>query len=676
MFLSLCLLAAGLHYGRRWFDRGRTDEPETTALAVPSPAKEAALARQEVETQFDLALVCVGLATVARLFLPQLRLLSGAVVLAASVPTMRRARELLAERRVGAEVLDTVVLFTTVAARHYLFSALVLLLDAGSRKLRVLTERTVRDDLADALDQSAARTVWVLRGDAELAVPLASLQVGDIAVVDAGQLVPADGTVVAGLALVDQHTLTGASRPVERGVGERVLATTVVASGRLHVRVETTGAATVAAEIAGVLGRNAAFLDGLAIHDQQVADAMALPTLALGAVAYPLVGPQGSVALLNSSFLDNMRLFTPLTVLGCLRQASAAGALIKDGRSLPALSAVDTVVFDKTGTLTLDRLRVRRVDPVPGVDPDDVVRFAAAAERHQSHPLARAIVDEACRRGLAVDHADAAELELGYGLTARLGERTIRVGSRRFMAAHDVLLPADDLADDGHLRVASRVYVASGTALLGVLELEPTLRPDVAALLADLRARGLATHLVSGDHPTPTRELAESLAFEQWSAEALPADKARLVADLQAAGRTVCFVGDGFNDCLALDQARVSVSLHAASPAARDRAQILLDDLAALPVLFDAAAELHRTRRALELTLGLPATVGVVGVFLAGFRVSAITALYSASMTASFVVALGPLHGALLPGRPAPADAPPRAPDVPDSLDVTELSAA
>lgn len=674
MFLHLCLLAAGLHYGRRLIARGRSTSEET-AIAAPAPsqAEAAALVRQEIKAQFDLSLVCMGLATVSRLLLPQLRLLSGAVVLAAGAPIMRRAREqLLDERRVGAEVLDTVCMLTTVAGRHYVSSAFMFFLHAGGRQLRVMTERDVHDSLVDAFGHQTELIVWVRRGEVELGVPLASLQVGDIAVVDAGSLVPADGVVVDGLALVDQHALTGASQPVERGVGERVFAATVVTSGRIHVRVETTGEATVAAEIAGLLGRTAALTDALEADDLRLADALALPTLALATLAYPLVGPQGSVALLNANFLDSMHVFTPLSMLAHLRRAADAGMLIKDGRSLQTLPAVDTVVFDKTGTLTLGQLRVRRVDPAPGVAADDLVRLAAAAEQRQAHPIARAIVDEARRRDLLVAAADSAELELGYGLTARVGRRTIRVGSRRFMANHRVAVPEDPgRPDDDHLRIASRVYVAAGRTLLGALELEPTLRPDVERLVADLRARGLALYLVSGDHPTPTRELAETLGLDRWFAEVLPADKARLVADLQASGRTVCFVGDGLNDCLALERAAVSVSLHGASAPARDSAQIVLDDVAALPALFDAGAELRQTLRELMLSLGVPSAVAVAGVFLAGFRVPAITSLYSVSMLAGLAVATPSRQHRGRADLPAPEPAPD-----PTIIDISELSAA
>lgn len=680
MFLQLCLLAAGFHFGRRRMARAQAQEPtvDETALAVPAaPAPDQATVRmrEEVQAEFDLSLVCMGLATVSMRMLPQLRLLSGAMALAAGVPTMQRARErLVDERHIGADALDSLCILTSVAGGYYGFAAFLSVLSAGGRKLRILTEHSVHDSPVESFDHRADYTVWVRRGDAEFGVPLGSLQSGDVAVVEVGGLVPADGVVVDGAALVDDRALTGASQPTARGVGDRVLAASIVVSGRLHIRIEATGRATVAAEIAGQLRRTTAFTDALEADGERLADAIALPTLALAAFAYPLVGPQGSAALLNTNFLGDMQVFTPLSALGFLRRAARDGVRIKDGRTLQRLLAVDTVVFDKTGTLTLGQLRVRSVDPAPGVDADDIVRLAAAAELGQSHPIARAIVDEARRRAIDVAAADDVALELGHGLTARVDARTIRVGSRRFMTSHGVHLPGAAVrADDDHLHIASHVYVAADTDLLGVLALEPTLHSAVEPVLRDLHARGIAVYLVSGDHAAPTRELAEELALDRWSAEVLPADKARLVAALQAAGRTVCFVGDGLNDCLALDRAAVSVTLHDASPPARHRAQVILDDLAALPALFDTAAEFHRNLHAVACTLGVSAAVSV-GVFLTSFRVSAITALYGASMVASLGVVGWPHLGSLAPARPPlPVDEPP---PNPDTLHITELTAA
>lgn len=684
MFLQICLLAAGLHYGRRLL-ADRTSSRELTppkgdadhraqAVAVASEgiAREDDRARARVDEQLSLSLACIGVTTATSFMAPQIRALGGVLVMFAGIPILQRAKQrLFEERRVGAELLDTAGLATAIATRNYVSSSIVFFLYAGGQKLRQMTERAVQDSISDAFGRRTD-LVWVQRDGVEQSIPLASLQAGDVAVVDAGAPIPADGIIVDGGGLVDQHVLTGESQPLERGVGDLVFAATVVCSGRLHIRVQTTGQATVAAEIAGMMARTASYTSTLEAEGQRIADRLALPTLALGGLAYPLVGPSGSVALLQSSFLDNMRLFIPLSMLNYLRQASERGVLIKDGRSFQVLPHVDTVVFDKTGTLTLDELRVSRVLPTAGVDGDHLLRMAAAAEHRQTHPIARAILDAARIRHLEVPSVDETAIELGYGLTARLGRQALRIGSRRYMIAQGIDVdgvPALD--DDGRFRMSSRVYVALGPTLLGRLELEPTVHPEVARVLGALRARGIELYLVSGDQDAPTRALAHALGIEQHRAGVLPAGKAALIDELQAQGRTVCFVGDGINDCLALTRAAVSVTMAAASAPAVHAAQVVLDDLAQLPQLFDTADEFRRNVDRIALSLGIPSVVGIGGVLLAGFGVPAMTALYSASMVTGLSIAMWP-HRNRSAGLRA-ADPPPGRPEDVDAIDITHL---
>lgn len=646
MFAQVCLVILGVRYGRKLLREALEAPPPT-----PKPAEERAAAeeravaeREEILRQFDLSLVCMGLTSVATLFAPQLRALSGVAVLYSGLPIMRRAREMLIdERRVGAEVLDTAGMLSTLSTHHVVSSAFMFFLYAGSRRLRLLTEAVMQEGMVTAFERHA-EFAWVERGGVEVHVPIAALQIGEIVVVDAGGVIPIDGVVVRGFALVDQRALTGEAQPLERGAGDRVFAATIVCSGRLHVRVETTGRATVAAELADMLARTADFTEHLESQGQRIADRMALPTLTLSAMALPAVGPAGAAALMSSSFLDSMRLFIPLSMLRYLRDATEAGALIRDGRSLSALARVDTIVFDKTGTLTLDRLSVGRIWPCEGRSEDEVVRLAAAAERRQSHPIARAIVDAAERRGLDVPAVGEGALELGFGVSVVHEGRPIRVGSRRFMASQGVELrsaPGDGEGERG-LKVCSRVYVAHGEALVGVLEVEPTVHPKAAEIVERLRARGLALHLVSGDHEAPTQALARSLGLDHFVAAALPADKARIVADLASQGRRVCFVGDGINDCLALARAEVSVSLVGSAPSAVDSAQVVLPDLASLTWLFELADRHRRDVARLGLALGVPSALGIAGVLLARFGVPAMTALYGASVAAGVAVTMWP----------------------------------
>jgi Cu2+-exporting ATPase len=269
--------------------------------------------------------------------------------------------------------------------------------------------------------------------------------------------------------------------------------------------------------------------------------------------------------------------------------------------SLELLKDVDTVVFDKTGTLTLDQPHVAGIHTCNGADADTVLMYAAAAEHRQAHPIALAILEEAATRGIVLPEVDRSKYDLGYGLSVRLGDRLIRVGSGRFMALEEVTLPSTirALAETAGAQGHSLVMVAVDDELVGALELQPTLRPEVKEVVDELRARGLDIVIISGDHDAPTRKMAESLGIPRYFADTLPDEKASLVAQLQSEGRSVCFVGDGINDSISLKMANVSVSLRGASTAAVDTAQIVLmgDGLRHLPFVFQLSDEFDSNMR-------------------------------------------------------------------------------
>lgn len=651
MFFQLCALTAAIHYGRKLL-RHLQEEDAPAESTPPVPADPGAAEEAAVDEQLSLALVSAGLTGAATLVAPPLRVLGGAAVMYGSLPIVAKAESLVVdEQRIGAEVLDTIGLVTMLVTRHFLSSSFFFLVYAGARKLQLKTQREAQASMIDAFSRRSER-VWLWKDGTEVSVALESLREGDVVVVDAGSPIPVDGIVTQGHGVVDQHILTGESQPLEKAAGDGVFASTLVVSGRLLVEVRTTGQATVAAEIAETLHRTADASSALEARGQAIADALALPTLALGALSQPVVGSTGSIALLNSSFLDNMRFFNPFGMLQYLREAYDAGILVKDGRSLEVLPRVDIVIFDKTGTLTEGQLRISGIHPASGAVEDDVVTSAAAAEHRQTHPIALALVAEARRRGLPLATVDETEYEIGRGLTAKIGEHALRVGSRRFMTAHDVDIPGAiaEREIESHGRGRSLVYVARDAALVGAIELEPTLRPEVPEVLGALRGRGASLYLLSGDHEAPTRALAESLGFDRYFAGVMPRDKAQLIEELQAQGRTVCFVGDGINDAIALKKAAVSISTGGASAMAVDSAQITLleEGLHLIPALFELGDGFQRNNRNIMVALGVPTVLGIGGVFLAGLGPPAMTTLYGISLSAALAVAMWPHRGRYL----------------------------
>lgn len=313
------------------------------------------------------------------------------------------------------------------------------------------------------------------------------------------------------------------------------------------------------------------------------------------------------------------------------------------------MNEIDTVLFDKTGTLTRERPEVGDIVTAHGHKPEEVLLFAAAAERKFHHPIALAILHKAEELGLELPATDETEYKVGYGISVGVDGHLIRVGSRRFMEMEGIVIPdaiekkLDAVHEDGD----TMVMVAIDDHLGGALELRAALRPEVKDIIQGLRQRGIK-HLaiISGDHEAPTKKLAEELGMDRYFAQVLPADKADYVEKLQAEGRKVCFVGDGINDSIALKKANVSISLRGATTIATDTAHIVFleQGLGKLCELRDIARNLdHNIRRSWGMIL-VPNAACVVGVFTMGFGVGF-------SVLTNNVAAIGALINGVLPMR-------------------------
>ena len=268
----------------------------------------------------------------------------------------------------------------------------------------------------------------------------------------------------------------------------------------------------------------------------------------------------------------------PISVLNFLQMTSQEGILIKDGRALELLSEVDTIVFDKTGTLTEEQPHVGAIYTCHSINENELLTYAAAAEYKQTHPIARAIQQEALNRELRLPEIEKTTYEIGYGLKVRLNEKVVLVGSKRFMEMSEITIPSEinAIQQQCNEHGYSLVYVALDGQLAGAIELHATIRPEAKHIISELRQRGFEIYIISGDHEKPTKKLAQEVGIEHYFAETLHENKATLIEALQKEGKAVCFVGDGINDSIALKKANVSVSLRGASTIATDTAQIVL----------------------------------------------------------------------------------------------------
>lgn len=565
-----------------------------------------------------------GYTVAAMLLYPPLIFLAIPPLLYVSMPIFREARRsLLEERKVNSAVVDALVNLGALGFVFYNPAFLVMgvissWLFAATNRLVVATEDKTRQRLTNLFGEQP-QTVWVVKDDIQISIPFESVQAGDHVVIEAGQMIPVDGTIDEGMSSIDQQMLTGESQPIEKGPGDEVFAATIVLAGRIIIKVEKTGEETVSAQIGQVLNEIVDYRSSLQLRGKEISDQVSLPTLVLGALALPL-GPSRMLAVLFSGIGYTMQILGPLSVLNFLQVTSHHGILIKDGRALEQIRTVDTVVFDKTGTLTLERPHVGQLYPLNGVDAAELLTYAAAAEQRQSHPIARAICQAAEAEGIALPTISDGAYQIGYGIQVTLQGQIIRVGSHRFMEMEGIALSPEieAIAEQAQAQGYSLVYVAIDNMLGGAIELHPTVRPETQRVVDALQGHGLQLYIISGDHEMPTRSLATSLGIEHYFAETLPEDKAGLIAKLQEEGRSVCFVGDGINDSVALKQANVSVSLRGASAIATDTAQIILMDetLNQLPHLFALSHEFEANMKVNLVTSVVPGVIIIGGAFL------------------------------------------------------------
>jgi len=572
---------------------------------------------------FKASTASMGLAAIGTVF-PQVHLLSIGAITYTSLPVLKQAeKSLVKDGKIGHDMLFAALISLALATGQSLALTVAIFFYHIGRKMIAKTQDHSKKMLTQLFEQQPNK-VWVLKNQIEVEVPLETVSVNDIVVVNTGEVVPIDGLIVEGMAMIDQHTLTGEYQPVEKGIGEKVFAATSVISGRISVKVEKTGLDTTVSKIGELLNRTADFKTTLQSKGETWADKVAKPLLGLSTLGLPLVGAIGSSAILNSRFGNRIRLAAPLGVLNHFNLASHKGILVKDGRALECLTQVDTILFDKTGTLTEEQPEVGQIIVCDDYQTNDLLAYAAAAEGKLSHPIANAIVNKAKESNLMLPDIQDAQYQIGLGITVFLEKKIIKVGSHRFMAMANIAIPKriEKAMADSHSQGHSLIMVAFNDEIKGAIEIQPSVRPEVKSIISGLRQRGIK-HLaiVSGDHKQPTEKLANSLGMDNYYYDVMPENKAKIVEQLQKEGKIVCFIGDGVNDAIAIKKANVSISLKGATSIATDLAQVIFMDgrLSRLCELFDIAKSLEKNLRHTLMILFVPVALNMGGAFLFHF---------------------------------------------------------
>ncbi|MGB1249006.1 MAG: heavy metal translocating P-type ATPase [Candidatus Promineifilaceae bacterium] len=621
-------------------------DQQLRAISEDIPAISAAEA--ELNRKSRLFLTSFGTASVATLISPQLAILGLPACLYILKDVYKGSYEaLFKQNELTIDTLVALLVTLFIASGSYLLCNLYLVLFLSNRKLLFKLKNQSSNNIVDVFKQQP-RTVWLLADGAETKIAFDQLKLGDKVVVHAGETIPVDGTIVTGVATIDQQLLTGESQPVEREADDKVFAMTVVLSGRVVLRVDKAGTETTVAQIGQILNQTVDAKTDMQLWAERITDKTVLPTVVLAGLALPFAGSLSAMIVLNSHFRYRLNIITATSVLNFLNLASQQGILIKDGRSLEVLNQVDTVVFDKTGTLTLEQPHIGRIYTNPTHNEETILQYAAIAEYKQTHPIAKAILDAAAARNLELPKIDQAEYKIGYGVIVTLGNRTIRVGSTRFMQMEACAIDATIEAAQTHCQSQghSLVLVAVDDKVIGAIELHATIRPEVDTIIEKLRARfGESLYIISGDQEMATRKLAHDVGIHNYFAETLPENKSELIGQLQASGKSVCYIGDGINDSIALKKAEISVSLRGASSVAIDSADIVLMDgtLNQLETLFTLAESFENNLKWTFRGIVAPCLLNLGGLLLPQFTLMHSMALSGVSVAAGFGSAMQPL---------------------------------
>jgi Cu2+-exporting ATPase len=542
------------------------------------PAREL-LAEEKQNKRIPLALptLSLGLALTGN---PLLLGLNIPLMLWNAYPIAARAWKVIRnERRLNIDFLDTLAIAASLSYHNQTAGGLIIWLIKLGDWIRDLTAAGSKRAIGELLEFENRRA-WVLRDGEVHSVLARELQVEDHVIVYPGEMIPVDGEILEGAALIDQKTITGEGLPVNRGIGEAAFAATVLREGQLTIRATRVGADTTAGQIVRLIDSAPVGDTRMQNHAEKLADRLVTPTLALAV---------GSAALtadfdrfLNLVIVDygtGIRVAAPTAVLSSMTRAARAGMIIKSGRHMEKLAEVDTIVFDKTGTLTQGSPAVSDVLPYQKhLDATRLLGLAAAAESRLQHPVAEALRARALEIGAEAPLCDEPTYHLGRGVEGQVDGHYVHVGNERFFRESGIdfrhaMRDRADLEEKGY----SCLYVAADGKLAGLIPYADQIREESREIISRLRKLGVKnTLMLTGDNATVARAVSARLGLTGHFADMLPADKAEAIQALQKEGKVVAMVGDGINDSPALSFADVGVAMKHGADVTQESADVVL----------------------------------------------------------------------------------------------------
>ena len=499
---------------------------------------------------------------------------------AISLKYIYKGLKVLCKGKIEVPVLDATAIGVSILRNDIDTAGSVMFLLGIGEILEEWTHKKSVDDLARTMSLNVGK-VWLKQGEQDILVPVSDIQAGDQVVVHMGNVIPFDGTVADGEAMVNQASLTGESLPVRKVQGSSAYAGTVVEEGEVTITVKAVGGSSRFEKIVTMIEESEKLKSALEGKAEHLADKLVPYTLAGTALTYLLTrNITKALSILMVDFSCALKLAMPIAVLSAIREAGVHNITVKGGKFLEAAAEADTIVFDKTGTLTKAKPTVVDVVSFNGEDPDELLRIAACMEEHFPHSMAKAVVNAAKKKKL--DHEEMhskVEYMVAHGISTMINEKKAIIGSYHFVFEDEkCMIPEGKEALFASLPVEySHLYLAIEKELAAVICIEDPLREEAADVIEILRESGISKIvMMTGDSEHTAAAIARRVGVDEYYSEVLPEDKADFVEKEKAKGRKVIMIGDGINDSPALSAADVGVAISDGAELAREIADIMI----------------------------------------------------------------------------------------------------
>ena len=547
------------------------------------------------------------------------------ITMITSVKYIWKGLTTLARRRIEVPVLDATAIGVSIFRGDISTASSVMFLLSLGEILEEWTHKKSVGDLARSMSLNISK-VWLVRDGQEIMVPVTEIRSGDPVRVHMGNVIPFDGCVIEGEAMVNQASLTGESVPVRRAEGSTVYAGTVVEEGEITFKVKEANGSSKYEKIMAMIEESVKLKSSLESKAEHLADRLVPYTfLGTGLVWLLTRNMTKTISVLMVDFSCALKLAMPLSVLSAIREASTHDITVKGGKYLEAMADATTIVFDKTGTLTKAQPTVVEVISFNEKLPDELLRIAACLEEHFPHSMAKAVVREAEKKHLVHEELHSkVEYIVAHGISSMLEDKKVVIGSYHFVFEDEkAQIPAEKQELFDHLSAEySHLYMAVDGRLAAVICIEDPLRPEAAEVVKELKKTGITkVVMMTGDSDRIARTIAERVGVDEYYSEVLPEDKAGFVEKEKVAGRKVIMIGDGINDSPALSASDVGIAISDGAEIAREIADVTIgaDNLYEVVTLKKLSnALMKRIRKNYKAIVGINASLialGVAGVF-------------------------------------------------------------